>query len=185
MVAVSTGQAASLRVHVWRHLRKLGAVYLQQSTCLLPDLPEVARTVAKLAARVREEGGSARVLPITLADHADHEAIANEQRAERDAEYAEVLERTPAFLAEIEAEIARGRATYTEVEESEADLQRFERWLAAIAARDYFAAPGAAAAREAVASCRAALARFEELAFAADTTEPVGGRRPLLDRDTE
>ncbi|MFF7987148.1 Chromate resistance protein ChrB [Streptomyces sp. NPDC007901] len=29
-------------------------------------------------------------------------------------------------------------ATYAEVEESEADLERFDRWLAKIAARDYF-----------------------------------------------
>jgi hypothetical protein len=38
-------------------------------------------------------------------------------------------------------------ATYAEVEESEADLERFEKWLAAITARDYFGAPAGAAAR--------------------------------------
>ena len=37
MVSVSTaGAAASLRVQVWRKLRSLGALYLQQSVCLLP-----------------------------------------------------------------------------------------------------------------------------------------------------
>lgn len=56
----------------------------------------------------------------------------------------------PAFLSEITTEMARGRTTYAEVEESEADLERFEKWLAAIAARDYFGAPGSAAARAAV-----------------------------------
>ena len=45
------------------------------------------------------------------------------------------------FLAEIEMETGRGRATYAEVEESEADLERFEKWLTAIANRDYFDAP--------------------------------------------
>ena len=48
-------------------------------------------------------------------------------------------------------EQARGRATYAEVEESEADLHRFQAWLAKIEARDYFLAPGGDAARTAVA----------------------------------
>ena len=51
LITVSTGSAGSLRVHVWRTLRKLGAVYLQQSVCLLPDRPPVAKTIAGLAAR--------------------------------------------------------------------------------------------------------------------------------------
>lgn len=43
-----------------------------------------------------------------------------------------------------------GRTTYAEVEECEADLERYRSWLAKIAARDYFGAPGGAAAQEAV-----------------------------------
>ena len=36
VVSVSTaGAAASLRLRVWRKLRSLGALYLQQSVCLL------------------------------------------------------------------------------------------------------------------------------------------------------
>lgn len=63
-------------------------------------------------------------------------------------------------------ETARGNATYAEVEESEADLERIEKWLAKITSRDYFAAPGAAAARAAVERCRTALAAFEDAAIA-------------------
>jgi hypothetical protein len=182
LVTISTGQAASLRVYVWRQLRKLGAVYLQQSTCLLPDRPDVAHQINRLTARVREQNGHARVLRVRLTDSADHAAIVAEQRADRDTEYAEILERTPAFLAEIQTETDRGRATYTEVEESEVDLQRFERWLDAIAARDYFDAPGAAAARQAIEDCRAALTRFEQLAFTADTTRDTNphNRNPYI-----
>lgn len=170
LVSVSTGKIASLRVHVWRNLRKLGAVYLQQSVCLLPDLPRVAKAVARLEARVRAQGGQARVLRIHLADPAEHAALVEEQRSGRDDEYAEVLQRTPQFLTEIETETARGRATYTEVEESEADLERFERWLAAIQARDYFDAPVGGTARTAVEQCRQALADFETAALNADTS---------------
>jgi hypothetical protein len=36
---------------------------------------------------------------------------------------------------------ARTDASYTEVEESEADLERFEKWLTAMTAHDCFQAP--------------------------------------------
>lgn len=57
-----------------------------------------------------------------------------------DAEYAEVLQRLPELHRELAGEQARGRLTYAEVEESEADLHRFQAWLAKIEARDYFGA---------------------------------------------
>ncbi len=157
LVTVSTaGAPAALRVHVWRKLRSLGALYLQQSVCLLPDQPEVARAVRRLLDRVRHDGGEGRVLHLALTDPGEHMAIAEEFRRERSAEYAEVLERTPAFLEELATERARSRTTYAEVEESEADLERFKSWLAKIAARDYFDAPGGAEARDAVERCAAA-----------------------------
>ena len=61
------------------------------------------------------------------------------------------------------------------MEESEADLERFDKWLAKIAARDYFAADGGQAARRAVERCRAALAAFEDAAIAAQAGDPPAG----------
>lgn len=71
LVSASTGSASgSLRVAVWRRLRGLGALYLQQSVCLLPDVPQVGASVENLRERVLREGGTMRVLPITVADAA-------------------------------------------------------------------------------------------------------------------
>jgi len=58
--------------------------------------------------------------------------------------------------------------TYEEVEESEADLERFRAWLAKIDRRDYFGAPGRADAHAAVERCARALEAFESEAFARD-----------------
>jgi hypothetical protein len=110
---------------------------------------------------------------MSFADPADEHAVVEELNAARDAEYAEVLERLPALRQELAAETARGRLTYAEVEESEADLDRFRTWLAKIAARDYFSAPGGQAAREAVDDAAAELAAFEEAALHADAPEPT------------
>ena len=175
LVTIVSGSESALRVRVWRELRKLGAVYLHSSVCLLPDRPAVAATVKALVRRVRQGGGRARVLHTQLLEPAEEAAIVAEQVADRDGEYNEVIERTAAFVDEITLESSRGNATYTEVEESEADLERFERWLASIAARDYFGASGRAGAEAAVQRCRELLADFQLAAVAADTETPVAG----------
>lgn len=174
LLSVSTGKESSLRVFVWRQLRKLGAVYLHQSVCLLPDRSTVRTRLQPITARVRSQGGQVRQLSIQVSGD-DHQALVQEQRRDRDTEYAEVVERAPQLLAELALETRRGRTTYAEVEESEADLDRFEKWLTAIGDRDYFQAPGGAGAREAVQECRTALATFEAAALAADTAAEGNG----------
>ncbi|WP_410622499.1 Chromate resistance protein ChrB [Amycolatopsis sp. cmx-8-4] len=173
-------------MRVWRKLRSLGALYLQQSVCLLLARPQVVRDVRRLEDRVRHQGGTARVLSMTFTDPAQEQAVIAELNTARDAEYAEVLDRLPELSTELADERARGNATYAEVEESEADLQRFRGWLAKIAARDYFAAPAGQAAREAVEAAAADLAAFEEAALraeapdltAADMPRPRAGQEP-------
>jgi hypothetical protein len=170
--ASTAGAAATLRVHVWRKLRSLGALYLQQSVCLLAR-QAVVREVRRLADRIRRQGGTVRILSMTFSDPADEHAVIAELNAARDAEYAEVLERLPELRKELADEHARGNVTYAEVEESEADLDRFRTWLAKIAARDYFVAPGGQAARDAVEEAAAALAAFEDAALHAEAPEPA------------
>jgi len=184
LISASTaGGVGTLRVQVWRKLRSLGALYVQQSVCLLPARPEVAREVRRLADRIRHQGGTARVLSMAFTDPTEERAVIAEFNTARDVEYAEVLDRLPELRQELADELARGNATYAEVEESEADLQRFRTWLAKIAARDYFQAPGGQAARDAVEQAAAELAAFEEAALRADTSEhaPVVERVRVVD----
>jgi len=61
---------------------------------------------------------------------------------------------------------------YTELEESDVDLARHQKWLAAIRARDYFDVPGGEEAVAAVASCEEALARFERMRCPRSSTIP-------------
>jgi hypothetical protein len=156
LISVSTaGAPASLRTQVWRRLRSLGALYLQQSVCLLPDRPEVARAVRRLLDRVHRDGGQGRLLRVVLPQPAEQAAV----------------------IAEFQA--ARG-ATYAEVEESEADLERFRSWLAKIAARDYFGAPRGPQAQAAVERCAQALAAFEAAALATEAPDPSPAPQHVL-----
>jgi Protein ChrB, N-terminal len=168
LVTVATGGSSTLRVHAWRKLRSLGALYLQNSVALLPQRPESARAVAKLVDRVRRSGGEGRALPIAITDPDQERAVIAQFSVERSDEYEEIVSRVPAFLEEIAYERRRGRATYAEVEESEADLERLQKWLARVRARDYFDAPGRSEAEQAVERCAAELAAFEAEALAAE-----------------
>lgn len=170
LISLSTGGSSTLRVHSWRKLRSLGALYVQNSVCLLPQRAETTRAVARLLDRVNRGGGSGRVLPIAITDAAEEQAVIDAFGAERTDEYREICSRTPAFLEEIAMERARGRATYTEVEESEADLERLRTWLKRVQARDYFGAEGRAEAEAAIERCAEELAAFEIEALAAELT---------------
>jgi Protein ChrB, N-terminal len=178
VTASSVGATDSLRVAIWRKLRSLGALYLRQSVSVLPARPEVERELRRLVHRVRANGGAARVLRIRFDDATEEAQLVSELQAARDDEYGEVLERVPTFLDELRSERDRDRATYEEVEESEADLERFRAWLAKIDRRDYFGAPRRADAHAAVETCAQALEAFESEAFARDT-QPAGEHPPL------
>ena len=173
VTASSAGAADSLRVAIWRKLRSLGALYLHQSA-----RPELQREIRRLVDRVHANGGTARVLRIAFDDVDEEAQVIAELQAARDDEYGEVLERVPAFLDELTSERDRDRATYEEVEESEADLERFRAWLAKIDRRDYFEAPRRAEAHAAVERCARALEAFESEAFARDA-QPAADRPEL------
>lgn len=175
LITTSTaGASSTLRVWAWRRLRALGAHYLQQSVCLLPATPHTIRAVNRVLARLRDDGGHGRKLSLVFTDPQEEAAIIDAFQRERSDEYNEVLERTKDFHAELAHERRRGRATYTELEESDADLGRHERWLKAIQARDYFHAPGAEKAVQAVESCRRALAEFEAEALRSEAASASG-----------
>ena len=182
LITVSTpgGGSSTLRVYAWRNLRRLGAHYLQQSVCVLPATPKTTRATTRLVTRLRAEGGRGEMLRIQLTDARQEAAVVDAMQRERADEYRELVVRTRQFHEELEHERRRGRATYTELEESDVDLARHQKWLAAIRARDYFDAPGGEEAAAAVASCEEALARFESEALSAELDESASDTGPAL-----
>ena len=182
LITVSTppGGSSTLRVYAWRNLRSLGGHYLQQSVCLLPATPKTTRAAARVATRLRAEGGNGKMLRIHLTDSKQEAALIDAIQRERTDEYHELVESTRQFHAELQRERRRGRATYTELEESDVDLARYQKWLAGIRARDYFDAPGGDEAAAAVSACEEALAQFESEALSAELDESAPRGRPGL-----
>jgi amphi-Trp domain-containing protein len=131
---------STLRVGIWKQTKELGGLPLQQSTYLLPDVPEVRLGLTQLQRQVEQGGGECTILEIPSLGTAQEQAFIQEFDRLRDEEYAEVAEDLGELVRHIDRKIARGRFDKDEVEDARGDLARAVALLGAIAARDYFGA---------------------------------------------
>ena len=159
-------QSSRARVAVWRDLKRLGALYLQQAVCVLPDLPEVVTALAQVRKRIGDlEGTSFSARLADLSDD-DHTQLIDGFRSNSEREYAEIIEECETkFFKEIEFERFRKNFTYEETEEIGQDLDKLRRWLSKIIARDWVNASGRTEAEAKVAECAAMLEEFEAEVF--------------------
>lgn len=169
---VPTGSSRA-RVAVWRDLKRLGGLYVQQAVCVLPDNADLRSKLAKVRARIDELGGSSVFL--TLRDvepEAGHQFVDGfrEQSAK---EYAEIVEECETkFVKEIEFERFRDNYTFEEAEEIRQDLEKLRRWLAKVEERDWMGADGRDLARAKVAECEELLEQFEADVYEKTVQEP-------------
>ena len=152
------------RVAVWREMRRLGAVGLQQGTWALPSGEGFDEGFERVLATIEAAGGEPLVL--TVAD-GDAAVVSLEERftAEREAEWTEFLGDCAKYEAELADEVAKGKLTLAELDEEEQSLDRLRRWYRTIRARDLFGAPSAPAAEGRLKECTDALERFAEQVY--------------------
>jgi len=160
-------EPSRLRATVWRRLKTLGAVYVQNSVAALPADPATERALRTLRAEITQmDGGNAQLLRAeALVGGADLVAAYN---VARDEEYTEIASRCADFLAEIDTETAKQHFTYGELEENVEDLAKLRGWFDKVAARDRLGARGREAAEQALTACGQALEGFAEAVYAAD-----------------
>ena len=154
------------RVAVWRELRRLGAVLLQQGTWAVPDGEPFEAGFAQVVEAITAAGGQSVVLAVAddQASTVQLEALFTEQR---EAEWAEFLSDCGKYEAELAGEVAKGKLTLAELDEEEQSLERLRRWYRTIRARDLFGAPSAAAAEARLKECTEALEQFAEQVYQA------------------
>jgi hypothetical protein len=156
-------EPASKRVAVWRDLKRLGALYLQQCACIFPDLPGVTDEVDQVAAKIPALGGETFLLQVPRLQPGDEARIIESFRALRSNEYAEIIEECETkFVKEIEFEHFRQNYTFEEAEEIEQDLEKIRRWFDRVQNRDWFKAERRDEVEAWLVRCQGLLARFEE-----------------------
>jgi hypothetical protein len=156
-------EPASKRVAVWRDLKRLGALYLQQCACIFPDIPGVTEDVNQVAAKIPALGGETFLLDVPKLQPDDEARIIEAFRAQRASEYAEIIEECETkFVKEIEFEHFRQNYTFEEAEEIEQDLEKIRRWFERVRERDWFKADRRDEVETWLGKCQGLLARFEE-----------------------
>ena len=147
------------RVSVWRRLKKIGAVNIQQSMWILPAGDENNRLLGEIKDEVVRNGGEAFVLTFR-ADEDGKKIITEKFNAARDEEYGELLEQCEEFFKEIDKETARKNFSFAEIEENEEELGKLRQWYEKISARDSFGAPLRERAQSMLAECAQRLDGF-------------------------
>lgn len=159
-------KGSSMRVAVWRELRRIGALPLQQAVVAVPDAGGFSEQLDAVAERVRGQGGIVYRFPLAgLADE-DRGRLEREWNALRTQEYAEIVEE---FEREVEFEIFRNNLTAAEAEEIEADLDKIKGWFERVSARDVFGVPERGRATAAIATCERLLEDFVTRVYDAET----------------
>ena len=158
-------EPARHRMAVWRRLKSLGAVYLNNGVCLLPSSADHLRQIKILANEIGEMGGEAVVLETASIDPAERERVTDRFRADRNEAYREVIERCDGFEAENVRESAAGKFTYAELEENDEDLRKLRTWFEKIRKLDFYDASLARQADDRVARCAVLLDEFAQQVF--------------------
>ncbi len=153
-----------LRSTVWRRIKSLGAIYLQNSAAALPASVAAERALRKLRREIIDMSGTAVLLSCSvLAGEPD---VLSAFQAARNEEYEEIVDRCEDFLAQVQKEYAENHFTYAELEENEVDLVKLRNWLAKVRERDAFGADGRQAAEQAIEGCEQSLEAYAARVYA-------------------
>lgn len=156
-----------LRAAVWRRLKSLGAVYLQNSVAALPAGQSAERALRRLRREILDMEGTAVLLRCdALAGGQDVKALF---LAARDNEYEEILDKCQDFHAGLDKEYRADHFTYGELEENEVELEKLTKWFARVRERDVFGAPLQSAVVTALAECEQALAAYGARVYAEES----------------
>jgi len=130
-----------LRSTVWRRIKSLGAIYLQNSCAALPATGNAERSLRKLRREILDMSGTAVLMSCDVL--AGEQEVRTAFQAARNDEYEEIVDKCEDFLQQVKKEYTANHFTYAELEENEVDLVKLRNWFARVRDRDVF---GAAAA---------------------------------------
>lgn len=156
---------ATKRIALWRRLKGMGAVYLQNGVCMLPKTDDHVRRLKMLENDISEMSGESVILETVALDRAQEDKVVSRFKADRDDQYREFLGRCADFEKEIAKEIAINKFTYAELEEEDTDLRKLQGWLEKIKKLDFYGATLAEEAAERLRGCEALLDSYAQRVF--------------------
>jgi hypothetical protein len=160
-------EPAKKRVALWRRLKGMGAVYLQNGVCVLPKTDDHVRRLKMLENDIAEARGDSVILETVALDPTQEGKVITRFKAERDDAYEEFIDKCADFEGEIAKETAASHFTYAELEENDVDLKKLQGWLEKIRKLDFYGATLAADAQTRLRACEALLDAYAQQVFEA------------------
>lgn len=158
-------EPAARRIAIWRKLKGMGAVYLQNGVCLLPKTDEHLRRLKMLQKDIEGALGDSVLLETVALDRGQEDKVVARFRADRDEAYAEFIDKCDDFEREVAQEIAASHFSYAELEENDGDLKKLQSWLAKIEKLDFYGGAKAEGARARLKGCAAVLDDYARRVF--------------------
>jgi len=156
------------RVAVWRQLKKVGAIYLQQSVCVFPNIARVRREMQPILKKIEEAGGEYHLLPLRQTSFEERRKLIEQFQTQTSNHYQEIIENCEVnFQKEIQFETFRQNFTYEEAEEIRNEFEKIGTWFSRVKDRDWFGAPNQQVAADWLARCEALLEEFEAKVYEA------------------
>jgi hypothetical protein len=153
------------RVAVWRELRRVGALSLQQATWAVPARDDFVAAVTRAVELVERAGGEAQVFDAAPRAAFGEGRLEQLFTAEREEEWCEFVRECTKFNQEIDKEIAIEKLTAAELDEEEHNLDRLRRWYRELRGRDVFIAPSQELAEQRLKECVERLEDFAERVY--------------------
>jgi hypothetical protein len=167
------------RVAVWRLLKKLGAIYLQQSLCVFPDSSALRQELAPVLKRIEDAHGEYHLLPLRKLSEEEDAKLAEEFLEQTEKHYEEIIENCEVnFTKEVEFETFRQNFTYEEAEEIRVEFEKITHWFERVRDRDWFNSPREVDVRSWIDRCETMLEQFEAKVY--EVQEKVGNHPGLL-----
>lgn len=158
-------EPAAKRVALWRRLKGMGAVYLQNGVCLLPKTDDHMRRLKMMENDIAGMEGDCVILQTIALDRAQEDKVIARFKADRDDEYREFLGRCQGFEEEIAKERAINKFTYAELEEEDTDLKKLQSWFEKIRKLDFYGATLADEAAKRLHVCEVLLDAYAKQVF--------------------
>jgi len=160
-------EPAAKRMAVWRRLKGMGAIYLQNGVCLLPKTDDHVRRLKMIENDIGEAKGECVILETVALDRGQEEKVVARFKADRDDAYEEFLDKCGDFEREVAKEIEAGHFTFAELEENDVDLKKLQGWLGKIRSLDFYGAALAAEADIRLKTCETVLDDYAKRVFEA------------------
>lgn len=161
-------EPSSKRVSIWRRIKGLGAVYIQNGVCLLPVNEEHQRQFKIIQNEISQNGGEAFLMNGVGFDKKEEGSIIARFNQDRNEEYKELLSKCQHYIEGIKTETQNQHFTYGELQENNEDLKKLRNWLQKLKKVDFYGAELALETERQLSICEQSLEKFSHAVFSAE-----------------